>query len=119
MGLQTYWIGLNAPATRYLSFEQLAHYQHYDPAISLAGAMQNLHPDYLILDNYLDRWLVDPPAGTVSDRALEDVPNQTAASFFDLSRPALNSFLAAHATQIGQVRTVTYGDVRIYAIHWP
>ncbi len=105
MASQTYWFGM--PDQRYLSWDQLVYYQRYAPGSTLEDALREFHPDYFILDSFMERFIVEDP-------------DRLASYYRSLSLPKadLDRFLGRQAQLVSEFRSQTFGRVRIYRIGW-
>lgn len=104
IGSQTFWFGLYEH--KYYSWEEIIYYRRYAPGSTLEDALRALHPDILIIDRHLDRFISDEPDGS------------TYSQHLTLSRREMEAFLAAHAQLVTEFDNSYYGRVRVYRLEW-
>ena len=69
--------------------------------------MRALHPDYLIIDRFME-------GAVKSDSQLAG----RATPFLYIPKAELDSFLGEQARLVSAVDTPTFGNVRVYKIEW-
>jgi len=105
MGPQTYWFAL--PDHPYYSWEQIVYYRRYNPGSTLEDSIRALHPDYLIIDRFME-------GAVKEDKELlaQRIP------FLYVPKEELDKFLASRARLVKAIETPTFGNVRVYRIEW-
>jgi 4-amino-4-deoxy-L-arabinose transferase-like glycosyltransferase len=104
MASQTFWLGLHEHD--YYSWESLIHYQRYAPGSTLEDALQELHPDILVIDRHLNAFISDDPGKGAYSQHLQ------------LPRTEMEVFLNRRATLIGVLDVEIYGPIQVYRIAW-
>jgi 4-amino-4-deoxy-L-arabinose transferase-like glycosyltransferase len=109
MGPQTYWFGLSD--RRYISWEGLVYYHRYSPESALSDAFKELHPEFLIIDQHMDMFIVDDV-----DIATERLPSFWSKNYMRsvaISKTELERLLTARARVVSEVSTKSM-SVRVY-----
>jgi hypothetical protein len=100
-----FWLAL--PNTPYIDWEQILFRQRYVPGSTYTEAFEALKPDYFVIDGYMDVFVIDDSACQATYREVPCMPKNE-----------LNALLKDKAILAGEVKTNTYGDVRIYKMNW-
>ena len=106
MGSQTYWFGM--PGATYFSWEEVIYYRRYAPGATFEDALKTFHPQYLIIDRHLDSFIVGQ----------SDPSHSYYESQMMVPRSELQQILDRRAQRVVVIHTETFGDIRIYALHW-
>jgi 4-amino-4-deoxy-L-arabinose transferase-like glycosyltransferase len=106
LGFSNYWFA--RPNQSYYSWQQLVYYRRDQPGSSIEDAFRALHPDYIIIDDITDTFMLED----------NDIAVVNAYSNVAVSRPELADFMRTYTTLISQDDNPTYGTIRIYQIHW-
>ena len=102
IGLNSYWFA--RPDDPYLVWEQFSYYRRYKPGSTLEDAFRDLHPDYVIIDDLSEDFLIDEPNWMSQNVAV--------------LKSEMWSFLDNHATLAAQQENWVFGNIRIYMINW-
>jgi hypothetical protein len=105
-GSPTYWFAL--PDTPYVIWEQIVFLQRYRSGSSFTDAIEEIKPDYLIIDGFMDVFVMDDKYCRANYLNIPCMP-----------QVELQTFLEKHATLAGELETTDYGHIRVYKIAWP
>jgi 4-amino-4-deoxy-L-arabinose transferase-like glycosyltransferase len=106
LGISTYWFA--HPDQPYYAWQQLVYYRRDQPESSLEDALRGLHPDYIIMDDLTDSFLVED----------KDIAELDAYSNIFVPKREMVDFLSSHTILLSQASNHIYGKIRIYQIHW-
>lgn len=105
IGQQNWWFA--RPEFPYMSWEQIVYYRRYAPGSTIEDAFRNLNPDYLIMDQITDGYLL---------KTMDVYDTEYFSSF--VLKSEMEAFMQKHCRIVSSITTANFGNVRIYKIVW-